>query len=93
VITVTGRCGIPAIAKAVAVNVTVVGTPQTGLVVFFPGNAQVPNTSTLSFSIGQTRANNAVLMLASSGTGTLAVKNTTSSLPVQLLLDVTGYFQ
>jgi hypothetical protein len=93
VITVAGRCGIPATAKAVAVNVTVVGAPQTGLVVFFPGNAQVPNTSTLSFSTGQTRANNAVLMLASSGTGTLAVKNTTSSLPLQLILDVSGYFQ
>jgi hypothetical protein len=93
VITVAGRCGIPATAKAVAVNVTVVGTPQAGLVVFFPGNAQVPNTSTLSFSTGQTRANNAVLMLASSGTGTLAVKNTTGSLPLQLILDVSGYFQ
>ncbi len=93
VITVTGRCGIPATAKAVAVNVTVVGAPQTGAVVFFPGNALVPNTSTLSFATGQTRANNAVLMLASSGTGTLAVKNTTSSRPLQLLLDVTGYFQ
>ncbi|HZF07555.1 MAG TPA: hypothetical protein VFE33_02085 [Thermoanaerobaculia bacterium] len=93
VFTVVGHCGIPATAKAVSVNVTVVATPQFGLISFFPGNAQASNASTLNFGVNQTRANNAVLMLASSGTGTLGVQNYTSSQPLQLLLDVNGYFQ
>ncbi|HTQ80556.1 MAG TPA: hypothetical protein VMM92_11205, partial [Thermoanaerobaculia bacterium] len=88
VLTVTGRCGIPATAKAVAVNVTVVAAPQAGHLRFFPGNAQPPNAATLNFSAGQTRTNNAILMLASSGTGTLGVANYATSSLVQVVLDV-----
>jgi hypothetical protein len=93
VLTVAGRCGIPATAKALAVNVTVVGAPQAGHVRFFPGNAQPPNAAIVNFSAGQTRTNNAILMLASSGTGTLAVGNYTSAAFLNMVLDVNGYFQ
>jgi hypothetical protein len=88
-----GPCGVPATAKAVAVNVTIVGAPQSGHIRFFPGNGQPPNAAALNFSTGQTRTNNAILMLASSGTGTLAVQNYTSSAFLNLVLDVNGYFQ
>ncbi|HEV7516835.1 MAG TPA: hypothetical protein VGR07_11085 [Thermoanaerobaculia bacterium] len=93
VLTVTSRCGIPAAARAVAVNVTVVAPPQAGHIRFFPGNAQAPNAAALNFGAGQTRTNNAILMLASSGTGTLAVQSFTSGGFLHLVLDVTGYFQ
>jgi hypothetical protein len=89
----TGPCGVPATAKAVAVNVTVVGAPQSGHIRFFPGNGQVPNAAALNFGAGQTRTNNAVLMLASSGTGTVAVQSFTSTALLNLVIDVNGYFQ
>jgi hypothetical protein len=92
VIAVSGRCGIPATAKAVAVNITVVGAAQAGRVSFFPGNAQPPTSSLVSFGAGQTRTSNALLMLASSGTGTLTVQSF-SGAGLNLLLDVSGYFQ
>jgi len=92
VIAVTGHCGVPADAKAVAVNLTVVAAGAAGDLRFFPGNAQPPNSSTINFGPGQTRANNAVLMLASSGTGTLAAQNDGGA-ATHLLVDVTGYFK
>jgi Metallo-peptidase family M12/IPT/TIG domain len=87
----TGQCGIPAGAAAVSVNVTVVAAGA-GNFALYPGNALPLGTSTLNFSAGQTRANNAVLQLATDGTGTVGVFNT-SAAPNQFLLDVNGYFQ
>lgn len=87
-----GQCGIPAGAKALAVNLTVVNPPLGGHLTHFPGNAAPPNASTLSFKPGSTRANNAVLMLASSGSGAFAINNAASA-PVHFIVDVYGYFQ
>jgi hypothetical protein len=92
VIVAAGRCGIPAGAQAIAANVTVVGAAAAGDLRFFPGNALAPNTSTINFALGATRANNAILMLASSGSGTTAVQNDAHA-AVHFLLDVTGYFR
>jgi hypothetical protein len=88
-----GPCGVPATAKAIAVNVTVVGAPQSGHLRFFPGDGLAANTAALNFGAGQTRTNNAILMLASSGTGTLAVQNYTGSALLNVVLDVNGYFE
>jgi hypothetical protein len=93
VVVAAGHCGIPAGARALAVNVTVVASPQPGFLTFFPGDAAVPGTSTINFKPGRVIANNAVLALASSGSGTLALSNFTASQPVQVLIDVSGYFQ
>jgi hypothetical protein len=92
VIVAAGRCGIAADARAIAVNVTVIAAAAAGDLRFFPGNAPAPNTSTVNFGLGATRANNAILMLASSGTGTTAVQNDAPA-AVHFLLDVTGYFR
>jgi hypothetical protein len=48
--------------------------------------------STINFSPGQNRANNAVLRLAVDGTGTIKVKNASAG-TVDFVLDVNGYFQ
>jgi PKD repeat protein len=86
-------CGIPATAKAVAVNITVVDPTNSGFVSLYPGNYPVPATSTLNFSPGQTRTNNAVLPLSSDGSGTLAAQPfILSKGSVQLIVDVSGYF-
>ena len=93
VVVAAGQCGIPVTAKALAVNITVVAAPESGFLTFFPGNAAVPATSTINFSPGQVIANNAVLWLASSGSGALAMGNSTATQPVQVLIDVSGYFE
>ncbi len=86
-----GACGIPGSAVAVSANLTVISSAG-GFVSVFPGNALPFRTSNLNFGAGQTRANNAVLMLATDGTGTVAVLNS-STTATQFLIDVNGYFQ
>ena len=86
------QCGIPASAKAVSLNVTAAAPAAAGNLRFFPGDGVAPNASTLNFSAGRTRANNAIVMLASSGSGTLAVRNS-SVASVDVVIDVNGYFE
>jgi len=94
VVTATGAsCGIPAIAGAIAVNITAVGSTDAGNLRLYPGDGAVPTTSALNFAAGQTRANNGVFALAGNGTGTLAILATVIGAgTVHVVLDVTGYF-
>jgi len=86
-----GACGVPTTAVAVAVNVTVTGPSAPGFIRLAPGNG-LTGTSAINFSPGQTRANNAVVMLATDGTGTVAATSGSSGV-VHFVLDVSGYFQ
>jgi hypothetical protein len=88
--TLTGVCGVPVTAKALSLNVTVTQPSAPGFLVLYPGGQLKPQTSSLNFSMGQTRANNAVLPLED-GTGVLQVLAADG--PVHLILDVNGYFQ
>ncbi|HXO28384.1 MAG TPA: sialidase family protein, partial [Thermoanaerobaculia bacterium] len=93
-VTIAGSCGIPAQAKAISVNVTVVQPTGGGFLTFYPNPGPAPNVSTINFSAGQTRANNAVLALDSGGQGTLQVTPFIgSSGQAQLVIDVNGWFQ
>jgi PKD repeat protein len=86
-------CGIPVGAKALSVNVTVVSPTALGFVSLFPGNYPVPPVSTINFSAGQTRTNNAIVPLSSDGSGNLAaLSSVVGKGNVQLVLDVNGYF-
>ncbi len=90
---VAGRCGVPASAVSVSVNLTVVTPGQAGNALAFPGNfPAAPNTNGLSFRAGFTRANNLVLSLATNGAGSVKIQNT-STVAIQVVLDVNGYFQ
>lgn len=92
--TIAGTCGIPASAKGVAVNVTAVTPASQGYVVMWPGDLGTPLTSVLSFPAGRTRASQAILRLATDGTGTLAARGSLAGGgTVHLLVDVTGYFE
>jgi hypothetical protein len=86
-----GTCGVPATAVAVAVNVTVTGATAPGHIRLAPGNG-LTDSSTVNFSAGQTRANNAIVLLATDTTGGVSATNQSSS-PVHLILDVSGYFE
>jgi hypothetical protein len=87
----TDRCGVPATAKALALNVTVVGASAPGNIRLAPGNG-LTESSAINFSPGQTRANNAIIMLATDDTGRIAATNGSGG-TVHLVLDVSGYFQ
>jgi hypothetical protein len=91
---VAGLCGIPADAVAVSLNVTAIAPASEGFVTLFPGNAQMPPTSTLNLVPGKTRANNAVLGLATNNSGTLKAQAFLSGGgEVDLLVDVNGYLK
>jgi hypothetical protein len=68
VFTISGNCGIPPTAKAVSFNVTVTETSDSGHLSLYPGGASTPPTSTINYRAGQTRANNAILRLGTTGT-------------------------
>ncbi len=86
-----GVCGIPSTATAVSVNVTAVQPTAAGYLTLYRGDVtSPPPTSSINLIPGVTRANNAVVTLAASGT--LNVKNGSTGW-VHLVLDVNGYFQ
>ena len=89
--TMTGQCGIPSSARAVSLNVTVAQPTGQGDLRLYPGGAQLPGTSTINFNPGQTRANNALLPLNTSGD--LSVRCVMPSGSVHMLLDVNGYME
>jgi hypothetical protein len=87
-----GVCGVPSTATAVSLNLTVVQPAAQGHLTLYPGDAAgPPPTSSVNFSPGVTRANNAIVPLAANG-GTLNVKNGSAG-AVHLVLDVNGFMQ
>jgi uncharacterized repeat protein (TIGR03803 family) len=88
---VTGACGIPSSAVALAVNVTVTQPTAAGSLTIFAAGNPMPGTSSINYSAGQTRANNAVV--APNSAGAMTVHCTQTSGTVQFLLDVNGYFR
>lgn len=91
---IPGTCGIPASAKVLALNVTVVGSTAGGNVSLWPADLGKPVTSVVNFSTSETRANNAIALLATDGTGGLSSQAyVVGGGTVHLLLDVVGYFQ
>jgi Tol biopolymer transport system component len=94
IVLAAGTCGIPATARAIAVNLTVVQPSAAGYLALHAGDTAPDATSSLNFSTGQTLANNAVVPLAFDGSGTLAVTPLVAGNgTVHLILDVSGYFE
>ena len=91
VFTVSGQCGIPSSASALSANVTVTQSAAPGHLTVFPGPTPLSNVSTINYSQGQTRANNALLPL--DGSGQLGVSCSQASGSADFLLDISGYFQ
>jgi hypothetical protein len=84
-------CGIPVGAQSVVANVTVVGPSANGSLVVYPAGSSIPGTSTLNFSAGATRANNAQILLGASGSANF-VLGAPAGATANLLVDVLGYF-
>jgi hypothetical protein len=88
----TGRCGIPAGAKAVALNLSVTQPTGAGALRLLPTGIPLPGTTAINFSAGQTRTNNAILGLDANGNLTVHT-DLAAGATVQMILDVNGYFQ
>jgi hypothetical protein len=91
IFSVAAACGIPVTAKAISANVTITQPTSSGSLTLYPANVSAPQTYTINYSAGQTRANNSVMSL--SPTGTLGVRCTQTSGTTHFILDVNGYFQ
>jgi hypothetical protein len=87
-----GACNLPANAVAVEAIVTSARNTQNGHFTLFPANGLMPNASTINFKGNVTRANNAVVLLATNGTGRIKAFNG-STAPADLIVDILGYFR
>ena len=94
-IQVAGNCGVPSTAKALSVNLTVVGA--TGQVEFslFPGDLSgASGRQVQGTALRPALASNAVLRLSADGTGTLGAEaHFSGGGQADLIVDVNGYFQ
>jgi hypothetical protein len=86
-----GQCGIPSNALAIAFNFTVTQGTGAGDLRIFPAGGQIPLVSTLNWSAGQTRANDAIISLGASGDVTVHLDQASGT--VHFIADVSGYFQ
>ena len=81
---------MPADAAAVALNVTVTAPTDGGSLTLYPGTGPAPETTTIHFPAGRTRANNVTMGLAG---GVLSVLDRQETGTVELIIDVSGYFR
>lgn len=88
---VTGLCGVPATAKAVAINLAVAFPTNDGDLRIYPTGGAVPLASSLNFRPGVVRANNAVARLGTGGQ--LSVQCDMPSGSTHFFFDVYGYFE
>lgn len=94
ILPVAGLCGVPASARAVALNLTALNPSGNGNVALWPADLPQPATSVVNFAAGTTRANNTILALATDGGGDLAARAfVAGSGTVHLIVDVVGYFE
>jgi hypothetical protein len=87
-----GHCGVPSSAVVVSTNVVAVAPTASGFLRFFAADAPSPTTSSITFRLGQTRANNALVSVSADGTGSIEVQNGSGG-SVHFALDVNGYFK
>ncbi|HYC90108.1 MAG TPA: M36 family metallopeptidase [Thermoanaerobaculia bacterium] len=83
-------CFPTSMARAVAVNVTVVAPAQDGWLTIYPAGGTRPPTSTTNFRKGKTRSNNAIISLSADGDFIVYNGSTT---PVDFIIDAFAYFR
>jgi hypothetical protein len=89
--TLPGNCGVPATARAVAVNLAVTGPTAPGFLTLYPTGFPQPPAATINYGAGQTRGNNAIVPLGAGGAIRAFCFQTSGS--THFILDVTGYFE
>ncbi|WP_159400245.1 hypothetical protein [Streptomyces sp. XY431] len=84
-----GLAGVPAGARAVALNVTVTDPQSDGHLTVYPGDRQAPSVSNLNFRRGQTIANAVIVPVDASGR--IQVLNGAQGAS-DVIVDVVGYY-
>jgi hypothetical protein len=92
---VGGACGVQATAKAAAFNVTIANPTNPGFLIVYPYNIPQPQVSTINWDTGEPAlANGAIVPLTSDPNFNISVfPEIYGGGTVNLILDVTGYFQ
>jgi hypothetical protein len=88
---VTGRCTVPADARAVAVNVTATAGTQMGNFRIYAAGTSLPTASVVNFVANRARANNAITALGTNGEVTVRCDMVSGS--AHFVMDVVGYFK
>lgn len=83
----TSPCGIPQVAAAYALNVTVVPQGPLAFLTMFPTGQNRPGVSTLNSFDGRIKANSAIVPSGDLGSVSAFATN-----PTDVIIDVTGYF-
>ncbi|MER6318998.1 hypothetical protein ABT237_35380 [Streptomyces sp. NPDC001581] len=86
---IAGTRGVPAGAKAVALNVTVTNPRAAGHLAVFPSGQITPNTSNVNFTSGQTIADSVIVPVGADGR--IIVRNGSWD-PADVIVDVVGYY-
>jgi hypothetical protein len=89
---VQGNCGVPAGARAVALNVTATASTGQGRFTLYPSGVATPNASTINFQAGQNLANGAIVPLAAAAPDLAVMPFVVGGGQVHMVIDVTGYF-
>ena len=94
-VVVAGHDGLPAAAAAITGNLSVTAQTAAGYVAITTTSVLHPTTSTINFPLGDTRGNGITVPLGTGGdAGKLwFVYQLGSTKHVQLILDITGYFE
>lgn len=91
---IIGRCGVPATAKAAALNLTVAGAPNLGHLTVWPCCGEAPLVSNLNFNAGEYAvANSAIIPLTPGVNSIAAYVAIGQGGTAHLVVDVTGYYQ
>ncbi len=91
VFAVGGKCGVPADAVSVTANVTAVSPGAGGSLRAGPAGIAL-SVSLISFDANRTRADGTLLLIAGSPAGSVQMTNL-SAAPLDVVLDVSGYFR
>jgi hypothetical protein len=93
--TIQGRCGVPAGAKAVTLNLTVTQPTQGGFISLFPaGPLPTPLVSTINFLTGEPAIANGAIVPLKATTPDLGLiyGSSAGAWTTHVIVDVTGYF-
>lgn len=93
--TIKGVCGVPATAKAVSLNLTIIGPTADGFFSLWPFAGAFPVVSTINFVAGEPAIANGAIVPLAAGTPDLngGYGIAGGSATAHALMDVTGYFQ
>ena len=88
---IRGNCGVPTTAKAVTMNVTMTNASAPSFLTIWPSGQAKPFVSTINFDPTEPALANGAIVGVSTNAQDLSVYNAAGN--VNLILDITGYFQ